>query len=66
MPIRRAILLTLSYTSQFQYPLTARQLWQRLIILPGDENVDHRQFAEALLWLRDNKFILFQNGYFFL
>lgn len=66
MPIRRAILLSLSYTSQFQYPLTARELWQRLILPNNVGNVDFHKFAEALIWLRNNNFISFQNGYFFL
>ncbi|HYD34854.1 MAG TPA: hypothetical protein VD999_02205 [Vitreimonas sp.] len=60
MTIRDAIVQTLAYTHQFQYPLTETELWQRLI--GSGEKYTKAEFKAALAKLIESKNVVFHKA----
>lgn len=62
-----AIVKTVAYTNQFQYPLTAEEIWQRLVLSKKNSLLVSRPiFDKTLATLVQKKTILKKNNYFFL
>ncbi len=61
-PAELAILFTLAYTDQFDFPLNEVELWQRLITLDGT-NFSRPEFKKALLKLALHKQVEFVKSY---
>jgi hypothetical protein len=63
--LRQAILMTVAYTDQFEYPLTKLQIWQRLVATANSVSTK-KQFEEVLgLLVREQK-LATQRGFYFL
>lgn len=60
--ISSRILLTLSYTEQFDFPLNKKELYSRLLISCF---VDLKNFNSALSFLKNKNLIKYFDGYFF-
>lgn len=64
MKLQTAILLTLAYSAQFEYPLTTRELYIRLIRIGEDKRLTSKQtFVEALVELVVQGFVRYDDEY---
>ncbi|NCN06964.1 MAG: hypothetical protein GW946_03945 [Candidatus Pacebacteria bacterium] len=64
MTLRNSLLLTLSYSAQFSYPLRVSQLWLRLLTVPH-QRFSKKLFVQEILVLVGRKKIIYQDGYLF-
>ncbi len=62
--LKRAVLITLGYTHHFSFPLTARELFVRLILPHEKEKITPTLFAAALYALRIEGHIIQSGEYF--
>lgn len=62
--LRRALLLTLGYTHHFSFPLTASELFGRLIIRNSQGTISTRFFCEALVSLVKEGLVHKSGSYF--
>lgn len=61
-PLRNRVVLTVAYTDQFDWPLTAQEVWQRLIGVSASQ----REVVEQLRWLVEQKLLEVREEYYFL
>lgn len=59
--LKARILLAIAYTSQFEYPLTSSEIFQRLP-LDDKEYYDWGDFIEEIVWLYENGILDYDRG----
>jgi hypothetical protein len=64
--LKKAVILTLAYTDQFDFPLTFGELYRRLIWQRSRFKLEPKVFSEFVINLFHQGFLEYQSGYFFL
>jgi len=61
--LAKRILITISYTEQFSFPLSSQELYLRLAV---DFSVSKKDFTKSILFLLKNNFITYYDRHFFI
>ena len=64
--IDRQVILTLSYSQQFSYPLSIKELWYRLLRTRNNSNISIRELHSSLIRLKRSGSVVFEDGHILL